>query len=113
MRRPEQTAQAPEALSYRPVNGGGQDTGGDEAFYLAMGYRRFVQGETVVAVRSDALERLAAAARKLAAQGSFGITPALRRVVGCSEQELALLADTGVRKQRDRPVFNRNAVRRE
>ena len=82
------------ALCFRPA----RDMA--EAFYLAIGYRRFDQGDTAIAVRADALERLAAGARKLAAQGPFGPTAALQRLAGCSEPELTrLLAALGYRAE--------------
>jgi ATP-dependent RNA helicase SUPV3L1/SUV3 len=89
-------------LSFRPA--GGEETQGaqEEAFCLAIGYRRFAEGNRILAVRADALERLAAVARKLAAQGSFGATPALQRLVGCSDQDLAqVLAALGYRAESD------------
>jgi hypothetical protein len=53
-------------------------------------------------VRADALERLAAAARKLAAQGRFGATAALQRLVGCGAEDLALALEAlGYRRERD------------
>ncbi len=80
---------APGELCFRPA----ADAAGDapEAFYLAIGYRRLLEGDIAVAVRADALERLAGEARKLAAQGPFGPTSALQRLAGCSEPELTLL----------------------
>ncbi len=44
-----------------------------------------------MAIRADALERLAAAARKLAAQGPFAPTRALCKAAGCREADLAVL----------------------
>ncbi len=80
------------ALSYRPVDSVGDAVAPsrEEAFCLAIGYRRFAQDGRVLAVRADALERLAAAARKLAAQGEFGATAALQRLAGCRAEDLDL-----------------------
>jgi ATP-dependent RNA helicase SUPV3L1/SUV3 len=98
--RPAPTVPASGALSYRPVDGVGDAAAQtrEEAFCLAIGYRRFAQDGRVLAIRADALERLAAAARKLAAQGDFGATPALQRLAGCVAEDLALpLAALGYR----------------
>ena len=90
------------ALSFRPAGAEGTLGAHEEAFCLAIGYRRFAECDRFLAVRADALERLAAAARKLAAQGSFGATPALLRLVGCSAEDLALaLAALGYRAESD------------
>ncbi len=51
---------------------------------LALGYRRMGR----LAVRLDALERLAKAARQLARQGPFAATEALRATIGCALPEL-------------------------
>jgi len=56
-------------------------------YYQAVGYR-LVGG---VAVRPDALERLARLARQLASQGQFVATEALRAAVGCDQAALAAL----------------------
>ena len=90
------------ALSFRPAGAEGTLGAQEEAFCLAIGYRRFAEGERVLAVRADALERLAAAGRKLAAQGRFGATPTLQRLVGGSAEDLALaLAALGYRAESD------------
>jgi ATP-dependent RNA helicase SUPV3L1/SUV3 len=90
------------ALSFQPADGKGGEAAQEEAFCLAIGYRRLAEDGRVLAVRADALERLAAAARKLAAQGSFGATPALQRLVGCSAQDLVLpLTALGYRSESD------------
>jgi ATP-dependent RNA helicase SUPV3L1/SUV3 len=92
------------ALSYRPLDGIAEaaDQGLEEGFCLAIGYRRLVEDGRVLAVRADALERLAAAARKLAAQGRFGATAALQRLVGCGAEDLALALEAlGYRRERD------------
>jgi ATP-dependent RNA helicase SUPV3L1/SUV3 len=91
-------------LSYHPVDGAGEAAGRarEEAFCLAIGYRRFAEDGRVLAIRADALERLAAAARQLAAQGAFGATPALQRLAGCGAEDLALpLAALGYRRESD------------
>jgi ATP-dependent RNA helicase SUPV3L1/SUV3 len=56
----------------------------DEA-YAAMGYR--VLGRRVL--RVDRVERLAAAARKLARQGPFGAAAELAALAGCAVEDLA------------------------
>jgi hypothetical protein len=62
-----------------------------ESYCLAIGYRLFAADGERIAIRADALERLAQGARKLAAQGAFVATPALRRNSGCDEAGLAIL----------------------
>ncbi len=102
--RPLPPLPAPDALSYRPGEGADEIAGpaADESFCLALGYRCFARGPNVVAVRADALERLANEARKLAVQGSFGPTPALCRLAGCAEDDLVLLLEAlGYRAESD------------
>jgi len=50
-----------------------------DGFYRALGYCRF----GAAALRADRLEALAAAARRLARQGAFAVTPALAGAAGC------------------------------
>ena len=59
----------------------------DEALCRALGYRRLENGGAV-ALRADALERLAHEAYRLSEQGFFALTPRLTRLVGCDEAEL-------------------------
>jgi ATP-dependent RNA helicase SUPV3L1/SUV3 len=88
------------ALSFRPD--GDAAAAEEEAFCLAIGYRRIAEGDRVLAVRADALERLGAAARKLSLQGGFAPTPALQRLVGCGAEDLALaLGALGYRAEDD------------
>ena len=61
----------------------------DEGTLQALGFHRFKRGKTAVALRVDAVERLAGEARKLSRQGSFAATAALLRLVGGSEPALA------------------------
>ncbi len=61
----------------------------DESTLQALGFLRFKRGKTAVALRIDAVERLAGEARKLSRQGSFTATTALLRLVGGSEPALA------------------------
>ena len=61
----------------------------DEALCRALGYRCFAAGGArTVALRADALERLAHEAYRLSEQGFFTPTPRLRRLAGCGEAEL-------------------------
>jgi ATP-dependent RNA helicase SUPV3L1/SUV3 len=62
-----------------------RDPAMSEAAYAAVGYR--VLGTHVL--RIDRVERLAAAARRLARQGPFGATPALATLAGCAVEALA------------------------
>ncbi len=62
-----------------------RDPGVAEAAYAAMGYR--VLGVRVL--RVDKVERLAAAARRLARQGPFGPSPELAALAGSSLHDLA------------------------
>jgi ATP-dependent RNA helicase SUPV3L1/SUV3 len=73
--------------SFRPQPGMTNDDG----LYLALGYRRFARKGEQIAVRADALERLAREAYRLARQGSFAANPALQRLAGCDAPGLALL----------------------
>jgi ATP-dependent RNA helicase SUPV3L1/SUV3 len=71
-----------------------RDPAVSELAYAAMGYR--VLGAQVL--RIDLVERLAAAARRLARQGPFGATPALAMLAGCPVDALAaVLASLGYR----------------
>ena len=71
-----------------------RDPAVSEAAYAAVGYR--VLGTHVL--RIDRVERLAAAARRLARQGPFGATPALAALAGCAVETLAaVLAALGYR----------------
>jgi len=58
-----------------------------EGFLQAIGYRRIAG----MAVRVDALERLARQARQLGRQGAFLPTAALQQTVGCAEAALPVL----------------------
>ena len=58
-----------------------------EGFLHAIGYRRIAG----MAVRADALERLARQARQLGRQGAFLPTETLRQTVGCAEAALPVL----------------------
>ena len=91
------------ALSFRPAEA--DESGApalDEGFCRALGYRRVSQDGVLLAVRADALERLATEARKLGRQGSFTATQLLMGLADCSEDELAaLLALLGYRAERD------------
>jgi ATP-dependent RNA helicase SUPV3L1/SUV3 len=64
-----------------------RDPGIEEAAYAAMGYR--VLGERVL--RVDKVERLAAAARRLARQGPFGPTPELTQLASAAPRDLAAM----------------------
>jgi ATP-dependent RNA helicase SUPV3L1/SUV3 len=67
-------------------------------FYRAIGYS--VHGGR--AVRLDGIEKLAAAARRLAAAGPFQATRELGAIVGGSNDDLAaVLADLGYRAEGD------------
>ena len=67
-------------------------------FYLAVGYR--VLGD--LAIRVDALERLAQAARQLARQGPFPASEPLRALAGCAAAQVpAVLVALGYRQRRD------------
>jgi len=62
---------------------------------LAAGYCQAIgfrpMGRSALAVRADALERLAREAYKLAAQGPFTASAALRKASGCGDDELAVI----------------------
>ncbi|MFI4988369.1 MAG: helicase-related protein [Alphaproteobacteria bacterium] len=67
-----------------------------EAFYEAIGYRALGR----IAVRVDALERLAAAAARLASEGAFAVTPALLSIIACRKDDFAaVLAALGYRRE--------------
>ena len=71
-----------------------RDPAVSDAAYRAMGWR--VLGPRVL--RVDRVERLAAAARRLARQGPFGATPALAQLAGSSSDDLtAMLPALGYR----------------
>jgi ATP-dependent RNA helicase SUPV3L1/SUV3 len=73
-----------------PVSNGSGSRGDlVEGFCRAIGYRRMAR--PALAVRADALERLARQAHKLAAQGTFGASADLRKAAGCGDQELAAI----------------------
>ncbi len=61
----------------------------EPGFWQAVGYLRVGAGATGLAVRVDALERLAREARTLAAQGAFAATPRLTDLVGLVEEDFA------------------------
>jgi ATP-dependent RNA helicase SUPV3L1/SUV3 len=75
----------------------------DETLCRALGYRRLANsGGPGVALRADALERLAQEAYRLSEQGFFAATPRLERLSGCGQAELeTALAAIGYRVQRD------------
>jgi ATP-dependent RNA helicase SUPV3L1/SUV3 len=75
----------------------------DDSLCQALGYRRLASGTgSRVALRADALERLAHEAYRLSEQGSFATTPRLARLIGCGAAELEIaLAAIGYRVQRD------------
>ncbi len=60
----------------------------DEEALWALGFHRFTRGRSAVALRIDAVERLAREARKLSGQGGFAATAALLRLVEGSEPAL-------------------------
>ncbi|MEE9210149.1 MAG: disulfide oxidoreductase, partial [Kiloniellales bacterium] len=95
--RPLPELPAPGTRSFEP----GPDL--DETLCRALGYRRLASGAgPVVALRADALERLAHEAYRLSEQGCFAPTPKLGRLVGCGAAELeTALAAIGYRVQRD------------
>jgi ATP-dependent RNA helicase SUPV3L1/SUV3 len=76
-----------EPVALVPAVGAPRDRDIPEATYAAMGWR--VLGPRVL--RVDRIERLAAAARRLARQGPFGVSPALAQLAGCSLDELAAM----------------------
>ena len=74
----------------------------DERYYLALGYQKLAGRETALAVRCDALERLAREARKLGRQGPFTATPALCQIIEADEAGLGLaLTALGYRARQD------------
>ncbi len=75
-----------------------------DSYCLTLGYRRLGCGDEALAMRVDAVERLAKEARKLSAQGAFTVTAALQRAAGCGEAELAvILPELGYRIDRSGP----------
>ena len=74
---------------------GAPDANGNSARDLAADYCRAIgfrpMGRSALAVRADALERLAREAHKLAAQGPFTTSAALRKAGGCGDDELAVI----------------------
>jgi len=74
----------------------------DPRLCQAMGFRRPGRDGGKLAVRADALERLAREARKLARQGPFAATPALCRIIEVEEAGLAaVLTGLGYRETAD------------
>ena len=74
----------------------------DPRLCQAMGFRRLGRDGGKLAIRADALERLAREARKLSRQGPFAATPALCGIIDLGEVELgAVLAELGYQKQSD------------
>jgi len=85
-----------DGLAEAGVAAGNGSGGGDpvESFCRAAGYRLMAKG--TLAVRADALERLARTAHKLAARGAFAANDALRQAADCSDEALAgLLPELG------------------
>jgi ATP-dependent RNA helicase SUPV3L1/SUV3 len=76
-----------EPVATVPAVGAPRDRDVPDGAYAAMGWR--VLGPRVL--RVDRVERLAAAARQLARQGPFGVSPALAQLAGCSPDELAAM----------------------
>jgi ATP-dependent RNA helicase SUPV3L1/SUV3 len=75
-----------------------------DSYCLTLGYRRLGCGDEALAMRVDAVERLAKEVRKLSAQGAFTVTAALQRAAGCGEAELAvILPELGYRIDRSGP----------
>jgi ATP-dependent RNA helicase SUPV3L1/SUV3 len=81
VRRPLPALPTGRPASFLPT---GEQT---EGFLHAIGYRRIAG----MAVRADALERLARQARQLGRQGAFLPTETLRQTVGCAEAALPVL----------------------
>lgn len=74
----------------------------DPRLCQAMGFRRLGRDGGRLAIRADALERLAREARKLSRQGSFAATPALCRLIDAEEAELrAVLSGLGYQETTD------------
>ena len=88
---------APGILAFEP----GSEL--DEPLCAALGFRRLAQDAGPgVALRADALERLAHEAYRLSEQGLFAPTPKLRRLTGCGAAELEIaLAAIGYQVRRD------------
>jgi ATP-dependent RNA helicase SUPV3L1/SUV3 len=83
-----------EAAPPVPALAAPRDPAVPAAAYAAMGWR--VLGPRVL--RVDRVERLAAAARRLARHGKFAATPALAQLAGVAPEELAaMLAELGYR----------------
>ena len=80
-KRPLPELPPPAALAFQP------GPGLDEALCRALGYRCLGNGATV-ALRADALERLAHEAYRLSEQGFCALTPKLKRLAGCDAAEL-------------------------
>ena len=80
-RRPLPALPAGRPASFLPA---GEQT---EGFLHAIGYRRIAG----MAVRADALERLARQARQLGRQGAFLPTETLRQTIDCAEAALPVL----------------------
>ena len=76
----------------------------------AIACRCFAYGGLVVVIRVEALERLALAAQKLAAQGAFSATAALQQIAGCDAAALAVvLGGLGYRVRQDQQGFSFSA----
>ena len=91
-------------IAYRPERqiDGAWPAAFTDSFALAIGFRRLARDGDLVVIRADALERVAGEARKLAAQGAFIVTPALRRLAGLDEAAVAVvLAALGYLPQED------------
>jgi len=85
------------------------DPASSELAYAVAGYR-LIGG---LALRADALERLARAARQLGRQGPFAATEALRATVGCPAEALpALLQALGYARRREAAGDSFEAQRR-
>ncbi len=99
--RPLPALPAPGTRAFEP----GPDL--DETLCRALGYRRLTNGAgpgvaPSVALRADALERLAHEAYRLSEQGCFAPTPKLGRLIGCGAAELeTALAAIGYRVRHD------------
>ncbi len=74
----------------------------DPQLCQAMGFRRLGRDGGKLAVRADALERLAREARKLSRQGAFAPTPALCGIIEAGEAELgSVLTGLGYNEKTD------------
>jgi ATP-dependent RNA helicase SUPV3L1/SUV3 len=98
------------AICFTPQRGMTED------FCHALGFRRFTaRGAAPVAIRADALERLAHRAHKLGGQGSFSATPELLRPFSRDADALAVvLRGLGyqVRQDGEESVFSPKRARR-